>query len=44
MVLFAKNYTINGYVSDKQTGERLIGAAVIAMPTQQGTTTNVSGF
>ncbi len=44
LVLFAKNYTISGYVSDKQTGERLIGAAVIAMPTQQGTTTNVSGF
>ena len=44
IVLFAKNYTINGYVSDKQTGERLIGAAVIAMPTQQGTTTNNSGF
>ena len=31
-------------MSDKQTGERLIGAAVIAMPTQQGTTTNTSGF
>lgn len=44
MVLLAKNYTINGYVTDKQTGERLIGAAVIAMPTQQGTTTNNSGF
>ena len=44
MVLCAKNYTINGYVSDKQTGERLIGAAVIAMPSQQGTTTNNSGF
>lgn len=44
MVLCAKNYTINGYVSDKQTGERLIGAAVVAMPTQQGTTTNNSGF
>lgn len=44
LVLLAKNYTINGYVTDKQTGERLIGAAVIAMPTQQGTTTNNSGF
>lgn len=44
MFLYAKNYTINGYVSDKQTGERLIGAAVIAMPSQQGTTTNNSGF
>lgn len=44
LCMFAKNYTINGYVSDKQTGERLIGAAVIAMPTQQGTTTNNSGF
>lgn len=44
LVLLAKNYTINGYVTDKQTGERLIGAAVMAMPTQQGTTTNNSGF
>ena len=44
LILSAKNYTINGYVSDKQTGERLIGAAVIAMPSQQGTTTNNSGF
>ena len=42
--VYAKNYTINGYVSDKQTGERLIGATVIALPSQQGTTTNNSGF
>ena len=44
LLLFAKNPTVSGYVSDKQTGERLIGAAVIAMPSQQGTTTNTSGF
>ena len=44
VVALAKNYTVNGYISDKQTGERLIGATVIALPSQQGTTTNTSGF
>ena len=40
----AKNATISGYVTDAQTGERMIGATVVDMRSGAGTVTNVNGF
>jgi hypothetical protein len=37
-------HTISGYVSDGETGERLIGASVYDRKTRQGTVTNTYGF
>ena len=37
-------YTYSGYLQDRQTGERLIGAAVYDSTAQTGTTTNEYGF
>ena len=42
--LFGQKYTISGYISDKATGEKLIGANVYDLKTLQGTTTNNYGF
>nr|HPR33689.1 TonB-dependent receptor [Prolixibacteraceae bacterium] len=36
--------TLSGYISDSQTGERLIGATVFNTRTQKGTSTNAYGF
>lgn len=40
----AKNHSVNGYVTDVQTGERLIGATVLDTRSGVGTVTNVNGF
>ncbi len=37
-------YTISGTISDNETGENLVGAAVVHRNTGQGTTTNNYGF
>ena len=37
-------YTLSGYVEDANTGERLIGATVIEINSQQGTSSNRYGF
>lgn len=37
-------YTISGYLSDANTGEKLIGANIFDTKTLQGTSTNVYGF
>ncbi len=37
-------FTISGYVSDAESGERLIGASVYDRQTGQGTVTNTYGF
>jgi outer membrane receptor for ferrienterochelin and colicin len=37
-------YTINGFVTDEATGEKLINAYVFDKVSQQGTTTNAYGF
>lgn len=37
-------YTISGYVSDAESGERLIGATVYLPQLQKGTATNAYGF
>ena len=42
--LIAARYTINGYVSSNQSGERLIGATVIDTVSGYGAVTNNSGF
>lgn len=45
LVSVAQNhYVINGFVTDGQTGEKLIGAYVFDLVSEQGTTTNVYGF
>ena len=40
----AQRHTISGYVQDAETGEKLIGAAVVQAGTSVGTTTNRFGF
>ncbi|HAG49671.1 MAG TPA: TonB-dependent receptor, partial [Cryomorphaceae bacterium] len=45
--LFAQSrgaYTVNGFVTDETTGEKLINAYVFDKVSQQGTTTNAYGF
>ncbi|MFC2138977.1 carboxypeptidase-like regulatory domain-containing protein, partial [Bacteroidota bacterium] len=42
--LFAKKYTISGYVKDKSNGEMLIGANVYIKGTQTGTISNLYGY
>src|SRR5215213_4672577 len=39
-----RKFTISGYITDKETGERLIGASVYIPSKQAGTTSNVYGF
>ncbi len=40
----AQNFTINGYVRDAASGEALVGASVMVLPTRQGIYTNNYGF
>src|SRR5215211_4516502 len=39
-----KKFTLNGYIRDKNTGERLIGASVYLPDKHSGTTSNTYGF
>jgi outer membrane receptor for ferrienterochelin and colicin len=39
-----KKFTISGYISDRESGERLIGASVFVPAKNAGTTSNVYGF
>lgn len=39
-----KKFTISGYISDRESGERLIGASVFMPSKNAGTTSNVYGF
>ncbi|MBT6745256.1 MAG: TonB-dependent receptor [Flavobacteriales bacterium] len=41
---FSQKVTINGYIEDSESGEKLIGATVFDAKTLLGTTTNVYGF
>lgn len=43
-VAFAQKFTVNGYVSDKKSGERLLGASVYVESKNTGTTSNSYGF
>ena len=43
-MVWGQQYTINGYVTDEQSAERLIGAAVVDTMTQHGSVTNTAGF
>lgn len=40
----AQRYTINGYISDEKTGEKLLGASVYVEKNNTGTTSNTYGF
>lgn len=42
--MLAQRHTLNGYVTDVESGERLIGASVYDTITHLGTVTNTSGF
>ena len=43
--LFAQSFTISGYISDKKTGETLIGATVSNKANKQiGVSANTYGF
>lgn len=44
LLLMAQRYTVNGYVTDAQSGERLIGASVYDTISHKGAITNNSGF
>ena len=41
---YSQKITINGYISDAATGERLLGATIITAGTTTGTTSNNYGF
>ena len=41
---FGQKHTISGYVSDKKTGEKIIGAVIIDGRSKLGTTSNTYGF
>lgn len=43
-VLAQRGFTVSGYVTDAESGERLIGAAVYDTVSRQGTVTNTAGF
>ncbi len=42
--LYGANYTISGIITDKKSGETLIGATVVDKLSGKGTVTNVYGF
>lgn len=42
--MMAQRITISGYVSDAESGERLIGAAIYDTVSHQGAVTNTAGF
>ncbi|HEU4472776.1 MAG TPA: TonB-dependent receptor [Flavisolibacter sp.] len=41
---FSQKFTLNGYISDKKTGERLLGASIFIQNKNLGTTSNGYGF
>src|SRR5258705_1760553 len=43
-VVQAQKFTINGYVTDKMSGERLSGASIFLNEKNIGTTSNAYGF
>lgn len=44
LTLQSQTYTINGYITDERSGEKLIGANVYDKRTYKGTVTNAYGF
>ena len=41
---YSQKVTLNGYITDKKTGERLLGASVFLINQNIGTTSNAYGF
>lgn len=44
LCLFAQKYTVSGYITDKSSGEKLIGASIFDANTIQGVVSNNYGF
>ncbi len=44
LLSFAQNYTISGYVKDKNSGEALVGTTIYVVELKTGTSSNVYGF
>ncbi|PLX12458.1 MAG: TonB-dependent receptor [Marinilabiliales bacterium] len=44
LVALGQKHTISGYISDAQTGEKLIGASIYDKKSKSGTTSNTYGF
>ncbi len=42
--VMAQRHTVSGYITDAESGERLIGASVYDTVSRQGVATNVAGF
>lgn len=42
--VFSQKYTLSGYLTDKASGEAIIGATIYNSETYEGTTTNAFGF
>lgn len=42
--LFSQSYTVSGYITDKETGEVIIGAYIYCPQTSTGASTNINGF
>lgn len=42
--LWAQRYSVSGYITDAETGENLIGANVLNVPSREGTAANTYGF
>ena len=42
--MMAQRHTVSGYITDAESGERLIGASVYDTVSHQGVATNVAGF
>lgn len=42
--LFSQNFTISGYIDDKGSGEKLMGAYIYDIKSGKGTTSNTYGF
>src|SRR5688572_22586429 len=42
--VFSQKATLNGYITDKKTGERLFGASIYVLDKNLGTTSNGFGF
>src|SRR5687767_10217751 len=43
-ILMAQKFTVNGYITDKKSGERLFGASVFILNKNLGSTSNQFGF
>ena len=43
-MVWAQRFTLSGYITDSESGESLIGANAVNLPTLEGTAANTFGF